>query len=92
MHIACVAPADPSKILPYANEGYMWFMKFKVDIRNRVEEEDDIKIETASVNTETASVEEKLEMRKSILQFVIGGVSALTLIILMQMEGSFVCY
>jgi hypothetical protein len=70
----------------------MWFMKFKVDIRNRVEEEDDIKIETASVNTETASVEEKLEMRKSILQFVIGGVSALTLIILMQMEGSFVCY
>jgi len=67
-------------------------MKFKVDIRNRVEEEDDIKIETASVNTETASVEEKLEMRKSILQFVIGGVSALTLIILMQMEGSFVCY
>ena len=21
MHIACVAPADPSKILPYANEG-----------------------------------------------------------------------
>ena len=61
-------------------------------IRNRVEEEDDIKIETASVNTETASVEEKLEMRKSILQFVIGGVSALTLIILMQMEGSFVCY
>lgn len=82
MHIACVAPADPSKILPYANE----------DIRNRVEEEDDIKIETAPVNTETASVEEKLEMRKSILQFVIGGVSALTLIILMQMEGSFVCY
>ena len=70
----------------------MWFMKFKVDIRNRVEEEDDLKIETASVNTETASVEEKLEMRKSILQFVIGGVSALTLIILMQMEGSFVCY
>ena len=70
----------------------MWFMKFKVDIRNRVEEEDDIKIETASVNTETASVEEKLEMRKSILQFVIGGVSALTFIILMQMEGSFVCY
>ena len=70
----------------------MWFMKFKVDIRNRVEEEDDIKIETASVNTETASVEEKLETRKSILQFVIGGVSALTLIILMQMEGSFVCY
>lgn len=70
----------------------MWFMKFKVDIRNRVEEEDDIKIETAPVNTETASVEEKLEMRKSILQFVIGGVSALTLIILMQMEGSFVCY
>ena len=67
-------------------------MKFKVDIRNRVEEEDDIKIETASVNTETASVEEKLETRKSILQFVIGGVSALTLIILMQMEGSFVCY
>ena len=67
-------------------------MKFKVDIRNRVEEEDDIKIDTASVNTETASVEEKLEMRKSILQFVIGGVSALTLIILMQMEGSFVCY
>ena len=67
-------------------------MKFKVDIRNRVEEEDDIKIETASVNSETASVEEKLEMRKSILQFVIGGVSALTLIILMQMEGSFVCY
>ena len=67
-------------------------MKFKVDIRNRVEEEDDIKIETASVNTETASVEEKLEMRKSILQFVIGGVSALALIILMQMEGSFVCY
>ena len=67
-------------------------MKFKVDIRNRVEEEDDIKIETASVNTETASVEEKLEMRKSILQFVIVGVSALTLIILMQMEGSFVCY
>ena len=57
-------------------------MKFKVDIRNRVEEEDDIKIETASVNTETASVEEKLALRKSILQ----------LIILMQMEGSFVCY
>ena len=67
-------------------------MRTKVHIRNRVEEEDDIKIETASVNTETASVEEKLEMRKSILQFVIGGVSALTLIILMQMEGSFVCY
>ena len=70
----------------------MWFIKFKVDIRNRIEEEDDIRIEMVPVKTETASVEEKLEMRKSILQFVIGGVSALTLIILMQMEGSSVCY
>ena len=67
-------------------------MMFKIDIRNRVEEEDDIGNETTPVKTETASVEEKLEMRKSILQFVIGGVSALTLIILMQMEGSSVCY
>ena len=65
---------------------------FKIDIRNRVEEEDDIGNGTTPVKTEAASVEEKLEMRKSILQFVIGGVSALTLIILMQMEGSSVCY
>ena len=59
----------------------------RVDIRNRVEEEDDVTNETSLTKTETTSVEEKLEMRKSILQFVIGGVSALTLIILMQMEG-----
>lgn len=63
----------------------------RVDIRNRVEEEEDVYNETTQTKTETTSVEEKLEMRKSILQFVIGGVSALTLIILMQMEGLSVC-
>lgn len=70
---------------------YMSSWVLRVDIRNRVEEEEDVYNETTQTKTETTSVEEKLEMRKSILQFVIGGVSALTLIILMQMEGLSVC-
>lgn len=66
-------------------------MILTIDIRNRVEEEEEGWSETTQVKAETTSVEEKLEMRKSILQFVIGGVSALSLIILMQMGVYSVC-
>ena len=57
-----------------------------IDIRNRVEEEEDEYGGTTQTKKEKTSVEEKLEMRKSILQFVVGGVSALALIVLMQLE------